>query len=208
MRIFALGLTPLALAALSVPGRAQATFSPGISAGIGSDTLAYTVSAMVEAARPVIGNELADEILSQAGGIEIGELGVPPNSPGVSNADTILLGTCDIDGNIEASALEAGMALAHEYQHLMRARLAGTNNDPLTGDPVCGACNHADMHTTEVGVLAGEGGTQAVCAAMLASIASATHWFNSCSTTCGGYAGSGAALDTAGQLYSDSCLGG
>lgn len=135
----------------AVNGGDQTINTPGTSA-LGSPK--YSLDELVSHIELVYGSGLANEIAAATGAngsIVVAELSTPQEKSGTSDFNTILLNTRDHEGNELMDAFSAAMVLAHEYEHAKRLQDAGLEqNDPLTSDPLCGGCAHANMHYQQV----------------------------------------------------------
>ncbi|MCC6409420.1 MAG: hypothetical protein IT453_19835 [Planctomycetes bacterium] len=117
----------------------------------------FDIAALHDEIASVYGDAHADAIvadLGPGGSIGYGELFTPPDAHGVSDFDTILVNTKDVDGEQQLSEFEAAMIVAHEYEHVQNRRTqGGGHEDPTTGDPLCGPCNHASMHFAQASAI-------------------------------------------------------
>jgi hypothetical protein len=79
-------------------------------------------------------------------GFEFGEVATPWNARGATDSDTILIDSEFNDGSPKNDIEACADIAIHEHKHWKNCQGSPTGEDPTTSDPICGGCNHVDMH--------------------------------------------------------------
>jgi hypothetical protein len=130
---------------LSILSQAQNTGNTTLGSGLSwsSGLQNYTRDQIIAEVGKYYGQQVASEIAAathpDTGYIMMTDV---LGKPGESDSDTIGI-------NTNWPLFICAVACAHEYAHTQNCGSGPNANDPVTNDPVCGACAHAEMHSDD-----------------------------------------------------------